>query len=130
MQSAIAGTSVNACVDALQNAFTLPTPLYQRWTEITGRPDAPDPSDHQTYPRELEPLLGNLTIELEGGYKTVIPHYELINPDRRAILNDNGQYDVVENSSCIQSGVITGPGDYGENFGILLGMSIMVPNTF
>jgi len=123
------GTTVLACIDPLQNAFTLPTDLFQRWTDITERPPPPNMLDYQTFPKEMAPLLGTLSIELEGGYKTTVPHHELVNPDRRAVLTENGQYGVVSNSSRIQSAVSSGQSDYGQDFGILLG-GVFLSSTY
>lgn len=123
------GKSVLACIDPMQNGFYLPDDLYRRWTDFTERPDAPRRTDYQTYPKELEGMLGSLHIVLEGGFNISIPHHELVSPDRRAILTDNGQYGVVENSSRIQAGVTSGKGDYGENYGILLG-GIFLSSTY
>jgi hypothetical protein len=114
-----------ACVDPMQNAITLPTSVFHdKWapaTEWTSPPGGPKKTgDYQIYSKEQEHLLGSLTIELEGGYKSEIPHHELVNPQRGAVLNSNGQYGVL-NQSVIQSAVNSGLTDYGLDFGILLG---------
>jgi hypothetical protein len=117
-----------ACIDPLANAFVLDNAMWATWINVTNRPPSPrGPSDIQTYPREMEPILGTLSIELEGGYSSVIPHYELINPDRGAILNDNGEYGVYQNDSRIQAAVSTGPSDFGDDVLILSG--VFLSNT-
>jgi hypothetical protein len=123
------GASVMACIDPLQNAFTINNAMWQKWVNATQRPPAPSPTDYQTYPLASEPLLGSLSIQLDGGYKTTVPHYELVNPDRGAVLAGSGIYGVYANSSRIQAAVSSGPSDYGEEFGILLG-GVFLSSTY
>jgi len=126
------GESVSACIDPLQNQLTFTDAMYRRWSEATQHPaqqptDAP-PFTNQTYPAANEHLIGNLTIELEGGYKTTIPHYELVSLDRGPQLDEFGQYDTV-NSSRIVAAVGTGLTDYGQEFGMLLG-GVFLSSTY
>lgn len=117
--------SISACIDPLQNQLTFPDALYNVWANITQHPTTQptDGSEHwtsQTYPIANEPLIGDLTIELEGGYTSTIPHYELVSYERGIVYSDLGEYGVT-NTSRIMTGVGNGMTDYGENFGILLG---------
>ena len=126
------GESVPACIDPLQNQLTFTDAMYRRWSEATQHPaqqptDAP-PFTNQTCPAANEHLIGNLTIELEGGYKTTIPHYELVSLDRGPQLDEFGQYDTV-NSSRIMAAVGTGLTDYGQEFGMLLG-GVFLSSTY
>ena len=61
-----------------------------------------------------------MTIELEGGYTSTIPHYELVWFERGTVYSDLGEYGVT-NTSRIMASFGNGMTDYGENFGILLG---------
>jgi hypothetical protein len=116
------GQLVSACVDMMQNQLTFTDAMYSKWAEVTQHPTQPDGPefDLQTYPLSNERLMGDLYIELEGGYSTTIPHYELVGPERGAKLDHLGEYGIV-NSSRIMAAVGAGTTDYGEDFGMLLG---------
>jgi hypothetical protein len=114
--------TVAACIDLLQNAFTVTEDMFARWVVATNHtsdnpPNTP-PYDKQTYAADKEPLMGTLDVALEGGFNATVPHYELVNPDRGD--GADGSYALL-NDSRIQSAVSTGPTDYGEGFGVLLG---------
>src|SRR2546423_1620334 len=126
------GESVPACIDPLQNQLTFTDTMYRRWSEATQHPtqqptDAP-PFTVQTYPAANEHLIDTLTIELEGGYQTTVPHYELVRLDRGAQLDESEQYDT-GNSSRIMAAVGTGLTDYGQDFGMLLG-GVFLSSTY
>jgi hypothetical protein len=126
------GTERLACIDPMQNAFTLPSDLFARWANVTRLPlnSAPHgPLDYQTYPKANEDLIGSLSIELEGGYTTEIPHHELVTQQRGPLMSENGAYTVDSNATTIMSAVNMGPVDYGDDFGILLG-GVFLSNNY
>jgi hypothetical protein len=125
--------TVPACIDLLQNQLTFTDAMYAQWALVTEHSMAPDgdsptPFTPQTYPNSKEHLMDTLYIELEGGYNTTIPHYELIGPERGALLDHLGEYGVV-NSSRIATGVGSGSTDYGTDFGMLLG-GVFLASTY
>jgi hypothetical protein len=112
--------TVAACVDPLQNQFTLTQTMYDLFANITGHPVNPAEAGgsnftQQTYPLENEPLIGNLTVELSNGFTTVIPHYEFVSQERGT--DPEGKYAVV-NTSRIMVAAGTTSGDGG---GVVLG---------
>lgn len=111
------GESIPACVDPFQNAIGLTDALYEIWANLTQHPTN---FSNQVYPLANEHLMETLRIELEGGYKTTIPHCELISLQRGADVNGIGDY-TVTNRSNIMASVSSGVTDLGTNFGILLG---------
>jgi hypothetical protein len=116
------GETATACVDVLQNQFTVTDDMFERWASFTNHtwdnPPGTPPYNSQTYAASKEILMDTLDITLEGGFQTTIPHYELINPDRGDGLD--GSY-IVLNNGRIQSAVGNGQTDYGVDFGVLLG---------
>lgn len=122
----IKGDPVVACVDLLQNQITFTKEMYSLWADATEHPNETDgpPFTYQTYPKAKEHLMKDLEIELEGGFIKTVQHHELVGPERGAVLNELGQYGVI-NSSRIMSAVGTGITDYGEDFGMLLGGSFL-----
>jgi hypothetical protein len=123
----IINKTVPACIDALQNSLSFTNDMMKTLHDITEHPTDPAYSE-QTYPASYESLIGNMTIELEGGYKTTISHQELISQERGALLNDVGQYGVI-NASNIQIAVASGQNDYGVDFGVLLG-GVFLTSTY
>jgi len=119
------GESIPACVDPFQNAIGLPNDLYTIWANVTQHP--PD-FGNQIYPLANEHLMETLDIELEGGYRTRIPHCELVSLQRGADVNGIGDY-TVTNRSRIMASVSSGINDLGEDFGILLGGAFLA-NTY
>lgn len=94
-----AAARIPACIDPLQNQFTFTKAMSNRFSEltehefnVTGEP----PFNIQTYPISKEHLMENLTIVLSNGYKTVIPHYELVSQFRGT--NEEGKYSVLNES--------------------------------
>jgi hypothetical protein len=116
------GQTATACIDLLQNEFTVAADMFALWATATNHtfdnPEGTAPYNNQTYAASKEPLVGTLDITLDGGFSTTIPHYELVNPDRGD--GADGSYTVL-NDSRIESAVGAGPTDYGEGFGVLLG---------
>jgi hypothetical protein len=114
--------TVAACIDLLQNQFTVTEDMFARWVAATNHtfdnPPNTLPYNNQTYAADKEPLMGTLDVFLEGGFNVTIPHYELVNADRGD--GANGSYTLL-NDSRIESAVGTGPTDYGQDFGVLLG---------
>lgn len=81
--------AVPACVDPFQNAIGLTDALYETWARATQHPTD---FANQIYPLENEHLMETLEIELEGGYRTTIPHCELVSLQRGADINGIGDY--------------------------------------
>ncbi|KAI9858399.1 MAG: hypothetical protein M1813_007503 [Trichoglossum hirsutum] len=99
--------TVPACIDPLQNAFTFTQAIYDRWANLTKHPaNGSLPGEpaftSQTYPKDREPLIGTLTVTLDDGFETVIPHYELLSEERGTDIQ--GKYSVV-NASRIMAAV-------------------------
>jgi hypothetical protein len=117
-----AGETATACVDLLQNQFTVTGDMYARWASLTNHTldnAAGTPLyNNQTYAAAKEPLMGTLDVALEGGFATTVPHYELVNPNRGD--GSDGIYTVL-NDSRIEAAIGTGPTDYGVDFGVMLG---------
>jgi hypothetical protein len=120
------GETVVACIDVLQNQFTVTDDMFARWAAATNHtfdnaPGTPK-YNNQTYDASKEPLIGTLDVTIDGGldgsFTTTIPHYELVNPNRGDGIN--GNYTLL-NDSRVESAVGTGPTDYGQDFGVLLG---------
>jgi hypothetical protein len=93
--------AVPACVDPLQNQFTFTQTMYDPFANLTAHPVNPAEAGgsnftQQTYPRENEPLIGNLTVELSNGFTTVIPHYEFVSQERGT--DAEGKYAVLNTS--------------------------------
>ncbi|MCJ1230812.1 hypothetical protein MMC12_007486 [Toensbergia leucococca] len=88
--------TVAACLDPLQNGFTLTQSMYDRFINLTLQPDLSN--SQATYPASAEPLFGNLSITLANGYETTIPHYELVSQERGT--DSEGKYTVI-NASAI-----------------------------
>ncbi|MCJ1353674.1 MAG: hypothetical protein MMC33_003661 [Icmadophila ericetorum] len=89
---------VPACLDPLQNDFTLTESMYSNFLNVTRIPDPALSNETQiTYPLSSEPLLGNLTIILWGGFEVTIPHYELVSQERGTTAE--GAYDVINASA-------------------------------
>ena len=107
---------VSACVDPLQNAFTFTRAMAQRFWEITEHahhvPGEGANFTDQTYPAGKEHLMQNLTVVLNNGHTTVIPHYELVSQERGA-TQDEGKY-AVTNASRIMVAVAPDPDDDGS----------------
>ncbi|KAH0562035.1 hypothetical protein GP486_003261 [Trichoglossum hirsutum] len=99
--------TVPACIDPQQNAFTFTQAIYNLWSNFTGHPangslPGEPPFTSQTYPKDREPLIGTLTVTLDDGFETIIPHYELLSEERG---NDaQGRYAVV-NASRVMAAV-------------------------
>ena len=115
-------STIAACVDPLQNAFTFTQAMYDQFSNLTRHPGnttSPNepPFTQQTYPAANEPLIGNLTIVLDNGYTTVIPHYELVSQERGS--DNEGKYAVV-NASRIMVALDTTP-DLGQDVIPVLG---------
>jgi hypothetical protein len=121
------GSIVPACIDPLQNQFTLTQAMYARWASFTQHPSnfttpttINDPNSNlQLYPIANEPLIGNITITLDNGYTTTIPHYELVSQQRGT--DPEGKYAVI-NSSVLMAAVGTGATDYGQDIPLLGGV--------
>jgi hypothetical protein len=121
------GSIVPACIDPLQNEFTLTQAMYTRWASFTQHSSnfttpttINDPSTNlQLYPMANEPLIGNITITLDNGYTTTIPHYELVSQQRGT--DSEGKYAVI-NSSVLMAAVGTGATDYGQDIPLLGGV--------
>ncbi len=115
------GSTVTACVDTIQNAFTWTPDMFATWQNLTNwvASDSNGVYDQQTYPMDREPLIGTLTIKLANGHTTVIPHYELLTQERGT--DPQGKYAVI-NSSRIMAAVQAGESDLGDNIPILGGV--------
>jgi hypothetical protein len=121
------GSIVPACIDPLQNEFTLTQAMYARWASFTQHSSnfttpatINDPSTNlELYPIANEPLIGNITIILDNGYTTTIPHYELVSQQRGT--DPEGKYAVI-NSSVLMAAVGTGATDYGLDIPLLGGV--------
>ncbi|KAF7556788.1 hypothetical protein G7Z17_g1088 [Cylindrodendrum hubeiense] len=113
-------SKISACIDTIQNSFTLTDSMFEKFQEIGEHIDS-DGSDYwpATFPANREKLLGSLTIRFANGYKSVIPHYELINHERGT--DDQGKYAVLNNSR-ISAAVASGQSDLGANVPILGGV--------
>ncbi|KAI9828035.1 MAG: hypothetical protein M1832_003562 [Thelocarpon impressellum] len=103
-------STITACIEPLVNNFYFNQAIIDRWANLTQHrknasgPDEP-PYAQQIYPPSNAPLIGNLTIELDNGYTTVIPNHELVSQERGT--NAEGKYDVV-NASRLMAAVATG----------------------
>jgi hypothetical protein len=103
--------TVVACVDPLQNQFTFTEKMYDLFANLTDHPTNPAMAGgsnftQQTYPLANEDLLGTLTVELSNGYKTIIPHYELVSQERGT--DAEGKYAVVNESRIMVAAGTTG----------------------
>lgn len=95
-------SQIPMCQDPIQNAFTFPTALYNRWEELTQHPDT-QPSDgsppytDQTYPWEKEVLIGELTLHISNSrgdtFESTIPHHEMVSHERGS--DSQGKYSVI-----------------------------------
>jgi hypothetical protein len=122
-----AGQTITACVDPLQNAFTFPDDMYNVWAAATNHTfdsiPGQDNFTYQTYLTSNEKFMNTLQIQIQGindVFTTTVPHYELVVPNRGSNPNQSGAYTILKDDQ-IQSAVSSGPTDYGENFGMLLG---------
>jgi hypothetical protein len=94
--------------------------MYEQWAQLTNHIvfDGSNYTD-QTYPADREPLIGTLTVKLDNGYTSVIPHYELLSYERGT--DSQGKYTVL-NASRVMSAVESGEGDLGVNVPLLGGV--------
>ena len=103
--------TVIACIDPLQNQFTLTETMYNIFASLTEHANDPGiegGSDftEQTYPLSAAPLLGNITVELSNGYTTHVPSYEFVSQERGTDLE--GKYAVVNESRLMVAAGTTG----------------------
>lgn len=89
-------TSMVACVEPFQQRFTFLPSMVKQFTRHTGYND--------TYPGLTfpSPPNGALEIQLDNGYRTIIPNDHLFTPKRGS--DKDGHY-VVTNSSIFESGI-------------------------
>ncbi|TDZ19415.1 hypothetical protein Cob_v007768 [Colletotrichum orbiculare MAFF 240422] len=115
------GTRVSACIDTVQNDFTLTPNMFARFQNHTGHNATYNGTAfaQSTYPASLEGSIGTLTIRLANGYTTVIPHYELVSHERGT--DARGRYGVL-NTSHVSAAVGSGVSDLGNNVPILGGV--------
>ncbi|KAK7423243.1 hypothetical protein QQZ08_009139 [Neonectria magnoliae] len=113
-------SKISACIDTIQNSFTLTDSMFEKFQEIGDHIDD-DGSEYKAsvFPGDRDSLLGTLTIHFSNGYSSVIPHYELISHERGT--NDQGKYAVLNNSR-IAASVSSGQSDLGANVPILGGV--------
>lgn len=113
-------SKLSACIDTIQNSFTLTDSMFAKFQEIGQHIDS-DGKDFwpTTFPADRAPLMGSLTIRLSNGYTSVIPHYELINHQRGT--DDQGKF-AVTNNTRIAASVASGQSDLGANVPILGGV--------
>ncbi|KAH0558549.1 hypothetical protein GP486_004792 [Trichoglossum hirsutum] len=101
---------VNTCVDPWQNEITFPQSVYEQWAKLTEHPTKDShpwepPFTEQTYPLGNEDLIDNLTIVLNDGFETVIPHRELVSQERGS--DKEGRYAIL-NASRMMAAVTSG----------------------
>ncbi|TKW48680.1 hypothetical protein CTA1_545 [Colletotrichum tanaceti] len=114
------GVRVAACIDTVQNSFTLTPSMFSKFQRLGNRTESDGRAFAESdFPADREPLLGSLTITLSNGYTSVIPHYELVNHVRGT--DARGRYAVL-NSSRISTTVSSGLSDLGDNIPILGGV--------
>ncbi|KAH6885772.1 hypothetical protein B0T10DRAFT_550304 [Thelonectria olida] len=115
-----ADSKISACIDTIQNSFTLTESMFEKFQKIGKHVDS-DGLDFgpSVFPLDSESLLGSLKIRLSNGYESVIPHYELVNHQRGT--DSQGKYAVL-NSSRIAATVSYGQSDLGNDVPILGGV--------
>ncbi|KAK6220078.1 hypothetical protein QIS74_05580 [Colletotrichum tabaci] len=114
------GVRVAACIDTVQNSFTLTPSMFSKFQKLGNRTESDGQAFAESdFPADREPLLGSLTIKLSNGYTSVIPHYELVNHVRGT--DARGRYAVLNNSR-ISTTVASGLSDLGDNIPILGGV--------
>ncbi|KAH7139828.1 hypothetical protein B0J13DRAFT_447927 [Dactylonectria estremocensis] len=113
-------SKVSACIDTIQNSFTLTDSMFAKFQDLGNHIDSDGLAFRPaSFPADREKLLGSLTIRFANGYSSVIPHYELVNHERGT--NDQGKF-AVTNSSRIAATVASGQSDLGANVPILGGV--------
>ncbi|MCJ1475708.1 hypothetical protein MMC13_004371 [Lambiella insularis] len=85
--------TVAACIDPLQNSFTLTPSMYAQLAMVINQSNT-SYNGIPTDPASSEPLLGNLSITLSNGFQTTIPHYELVSQMRGS--SSTGAYTIVD----------------------------------
>ncbi|KAH7129249.1 hypothetical protein EDB81DRAFT_907316 [Dactylonectria macrodidyma] len=113
-------SKVSACIDTIQNSFTLTDSMFAKFQEIGNHIETDGQAFRPaSFPADREKLLGSLTIRFANGYSSVIPHYELVNHERGT--NSQGKF-AVTNNSRIAATVASGQSDLGANVPILGGV--------
>ncbi|KAL8749216.1 MAG: hypothetical protein Q9184_006896 [Pyrenodesmia sp. 2 TL-2023] len=89
-------TSMVACVEPFQHRFTFLPSMVKQFARFTGH--------NNTYPSLTfpSPPSGAIEIQLDNGYRTIIPNDHLFTPKRGS--DKDGRY-VVTNSSIFESGI-------------------------
>jgi hypothetical protein len=109
----------------LQKEFTITGDVFVRQATATSYTfdNASGTALHTnlTYAAKNEPLIGTLNITLDGGFRTTVPHYELVNPDRGD--GADSSY-ALRNNGRIQSSITTDPTDFDILLSGVLGAGV------